>query len=56
MFEYDCPKCGAEVDIDPWDDCECPKCGHGCSWSDEYTEDLSDSWTAIEWDPIQGGL
>jgi len=52
MFEGECPKCNNEIEIDFSNgDNECPSCGHGGYWDEEYNED-GDWWMLWYWDIV----
>lgn len=47
---YECPICGEEIDVDPWDEGECPECGNGYFWDEDCTENYDDCWDTLEWE------
>jgi uncharacterized CHY-type Zn-finger protein len=50
-----CPKCKKEVDLDYYEDDEdCPNCGHGGWWEEEYTDD--NHWMVWYWDEVREGI
>jgi hypothetical protein len=45
-----CPYCKTEFEGEIWESGECINCHQSYYFSEEFTEDYSDSWYTIEWD------
>jgi len=49
MFEGKCPNCNQNIEISFHNDDEnCPECGYGGWWEEEYTDD--NYWMVWYWD------
>jgi len=51
--EKQCPNCGKRVQLEEYLDTSCPHCNHGCVWTKQYSDDLSNSWDLFMWDDLE---
>ena len=46
-MKENCSRCKTEIDIEPWDEFECPKCHQKGFWGEDYDDE--DFWAVPIW-------